>query len=226
MRIVQWNTHHGGIGSDNKLNTVRLAKVLKGLNPDVITLNELQRLDGYGNQEPVTIICNVLGPEWTGHYVNISGVINGTGQGNAILSKTPFVNPIAKGLYKTRSAAGITIGRGIPIIATHLDNESSNAREVELGQIMCWVGQSNPIIIAGDWNAHEGNVELSSLYAYYKDAWHTPGATSFNGTGNTRGSRIDMVFYRGLTVTAVDVPDTRVDGIFPSDHHPVVVDFK
>src|SRR5678815_1220297 len=176
MRLVQWNTHHGGIGSDGKLNTVRLATALAKLNPDVVTLNEIEQMNGYGHQDTVKIICEVLGPEWVSHFVNLSGVINATGQGNAILSKVPYLKPVAKGLYKSRCAAGVTIGK-TPIVATHLDNESANAREIQNGQIMCWVAQASPLIVAGDWNAHEGNVELSSLYAWYKDAWHTAGAT-------------------------------------------------
>ena len=54
-------------------------------------------------------------------------------------------------------------------------------------------------------------------------------ASSFNGTGATEGnSRIDYVFTAGsqVSVTSVKVPDTSVNGIYPSDHDPVVAKFS
>lgn len=228
MRLVHWNIHHSGIGSDAKQNTPRLAKVLVDLKPDVVTMNEVEQFNGYGKQDTVAIICNILGPTWTSLFVNTSGIVKGNGQGNAILSKTPMSFPTGKGLNKTRSAAAAVIN-GVTIITTHLSNTSANDREVQLGQIICWDAvqkTTGPIIISGDWNAHEGNVELSSLYAFFKDSWHTQGAKSFdNSSGTHNHSRIDMVFHRGMTVNNIEIPDTRVDGVFPSDHNPVVVTF-
>ena len=54
-------------------------------------------------------------------------------------------------------------------------------------------------------------------------------ATSYNGTGATHGaSRFDYVFSSKLATLAlqsVNVPDTRIDGVYPSDHDPVVAVF-
>jgi exonuclease III len=67
----------------------------------------------------------------------------------------------------------------------------------------------------------------------FQDAWAaaktTGTATSFNGTGDTRGgSRFDYVFLSRVTSLAlrsVDVPDTITNGVYPSDHDPVVAVF-
>ena len=48
-------------------------------------------------------------------------------------------------------------------------------------------------------------------------------------TGGTHGdSRFDYVFYftaSALALKSVNVPDTRVSGMYPSDHDPVVATF-
>ena len=68
----------------------------------------------------------------------------------------------------------------------------------------------------------------------YQDAWvaaqKAGTASSFTGTGFTHGnSRFDYVFFSrvsALTLKSVTVPDTRVNGVYPSDHHPVVAVFE
>ena len=55
-------------------------------------------------------------------------------------------------------------------------------------------------------------------------------ATAFNGTGATVGdSRFDMVYCTSVTqlsLKSVTVPDTRSNGVYPSDHNPVVAVFQ
>ena len=55
-------------------------------------------------------------------------------------------------------------------------------------------------------------------------------ASAYNGTGNTiGGSRFDYVAYlrvSALVLKSVTVPDTRVNGVYPSDHDPVVAVFE
>ena len=68
----------------------------------------------------------------------------------------------------------------------------------------------------------------------YQDAWaaavNNGTASAYNGSGNTHGgSRFDYIFHSrvsALSLVSVKVPDTRVGGVYPSDHDPVVAVFR
>jgi len=233
MRVIQWNTHHGGIGSDGILDVRRFATALAALEPDVVCLNEVEQwVGGHGHSDQVGTYLAALGPEWVSHLVSIGGAIYtplaGVGQCNVILSRHPLSDVGGKALDKGRSVAWASV-QGKRIYNGHVDNVSAGVRNVQLCQQLVLHKTLPPTILAGDFNAQAGSTELAPFFRWYKDAW-TEGrkagvATAFNTTGNTRNSRIDFVFYRGLTLTAVAVPDTRINGVWPSDHHPVVAEF-
>jgi endonuclease/exonuclease/phosphatase family metal-dependent hydrolase len=233
VRCVHWNTHHGGVGSDNRLDPVRLGRMLATFNADVISLNEVEQLkSGYGNLDQVGAYLDCLGAGWTAHLVNINGRAMArieSGQCNVLLARHPMTMVDHLGCVNARSVA-YAIVQGRSVYSTHVDNESAGLRCTQLTQQLCWHKlQADPRIIMGDFNAQSGSPELAPFYHWYKDAWAEGRAAgvakAFNTTGATRTTRIDYVFYRGLKLMNVEVPDTRVDGVFPSDHHPVVVDF-
>ena len=59
-----------------------------------------------------------------------------------------------------------------------------------------------PVVLTGDFNTDAGG-EVYKVFAGYKDAWleaskrSGPQTTKSNWTGNTEGSRIDWILYRG-----------------------------
>ena len=74
------------------------------------------------------------------------------------------------------------------------------------------------------------------MEASYYDAWAEGKKAGIaysapdNPYGNTRGSRIDYIFYsrqeQHLTLKKVQVVDTRdSDGDMPSDHRPLLAEF-
>jgi endonuclease/exonuclease/phosphatase family metal-dependent hydrolase len=233
VRAVHWNTHHGGVGSDNVLDPARLGRVLATLNADVISLNEVeQHISGRGNTDQVGTYLDALGAGWTAHLVGINGKVMArteTGQCNVLLSKHPMTMLGQLGCVNARSVAYAVI-QGRSVYSTHVDNESAGLRNTQLTQQLCWhKQQSDPRILMGDFNCQSGSTELGPWRHWYRDAWEDARAigkaTSVSTNGATRTTRIDYIFHRGLKVLACDVPDTRVDGVWPSDHHPVVVDF-
>lgn len=229
MRLVQWNTHHGGKRTDGKLDIIGFGYALRALNPDVVCLNEVEQFDGYGNADQVGIWAEALGPEWHGWFANLSGVVDGAGQGNAILARTAEATAtsfVAKPLFDARVAVSLVV-RGITIISTHLDDLKADNRLAEIVQLFAWdpLRITARVVLAADFNALPEALEMAPLRVFMKDAWLAPVHTSFNGTGNTKGHRIDAVFSRGLQAVSCDVPDTSVNSVFPSDHHPVVAVF-
>jgi hypothetical protein len=48
LRVLHWNTHHNGVGTDGVLDTARLMRKVATLNADVISLNEVERYSRAG----------------------------------------------------------------------------------------------------------------------------------------------------------------------------------
>lgn len=236
MRIVQWNSHHGGkrdktTDPKETLDLTGFGDALAALDPDIVCLNEIEQFDGYGQTDQIETFRQRLGfVAAVGVHRNGKRVEAGSsGQANAILARWPIESVQVKGLPGNRAAiAGVV--RGVTIVATHLDDATIENRAAEVKALLAWSPlQAAPIVVCGDFNAAPGATEIAPLVSAFEDAWlagrATKIATAFNQTGSTRKSRIDAVFSRGLTLTAVEVPDTRRNGMFPSDHHPIVATF-
>lgn len=88
-----------------------------------------------------------------------------------------------------------------------------------------------PAIVLGDFNTVPESRVHALLSAQLQDAWleapqhHGPDATFHAFTGHA-DRRIDWIFARGLRARrAVTATDAR-NGRYPSDHFPVVVDYR
>jgi endonuclease/exonuclease/phosphatase family metal-dependent hydrolase len=243
LRVLQWNTHHGGYGTDGVWDTHRLMSWVAKMNPDIVSLNEVEYKDGWSNgQDDLAIYLSLLkqltGRTWYGRFVVGSGA--STGIGNAILSKTPFDTTSSHLLSHGRALlhAAITVnGRTINFFSTHLDANSTSYRLQEIGELTTIAaGMSQQRIICGDFNAWPGSSENSTMTQSYYDGWAvsksagTSISASDNPNGNTRNSRIDYVYYShgasDLVLKSVQVVDTRSSsGVMPSDHRPVLATF-
>ena len=175
---------------------------------------------------------------WYYKFASASGATKANG--NLILSKYPFEVKDSQLLSYTRSVVQVTIvvnGRTINFMSTHLDDNSSSQRSVQIGELQTWAsGLAEQRIIAGDFNAWPGATEIAKMTKLYHDSWAeavkdgTSIAYSGNTAGNTRNSRIDYIFYShgasSLVLKSSQVYDTRdANGVMPSDHRPVVTTF-
>lgn len=242
LRVMQYNTHHGGWGTDGVWDVHRLiASALKG-NPDVISFNEVEYKDSYSkNQDDLALYLSELnsqsGKTWYGKFVVGSGA--STGIGNAIVSRFPLDTSGHLQLADGRAILNVTItvnGRTINLFSTHLDEASSSNRLTEVGEIQTWTnGIAQQRIICGDFNAQSTDSVSAAMKQNYSDAWATAQsagtATSFPGnSGQTRNSRIDYIYYShgagNLVLQSAQVLDTRdANGVQPSDHRPVIAVF-
>lgn len=237
LRVVQYNSHHGGIDTSGKLNVAKFAATLPLFNADVICLNEVEQNNGYGNSDQIAAYLRALGAEWSATYASVAGKLTpSSGQSNVILTKLPVALRDAHGLYNSRSAVLVRthanptagISKSVTFVATHVDNDNVNERATQITQVALWASTfGGPTIICGDFNCKPEAVELAYFQHTYNDAYKSATRSfAFNTTGNTRGSRIDFIWApkQGVTVERCEVPDMSHDGIFPSDHHPVVAD--
>jgi endonuclease/exonuclease/phosphatase family metal-dependent hydrolase len=241
LKVLQWNTHHGGVGTDGKYDPNRIATWIAKFNPDIISLNEIEYYTGFGNEDQPAKFASLLksktGRTWYYKFVTATGATKGNG--NLILSRFPLDAKVSHYFSYDRSAAQVTVhvnGRAINMISTHLDADSTSRRLTQIGQLTSWAaGIAQQRIIAGDFNAWPGTTEYSKMLVNYYDAWAEgvkkglAVAYSGNPDGNTRNSRIDYVYYSkgatALVLKKVQVFDTRVSGVMPSDHRPVMATF-
>jgi endonuclease/exonuclease/phosphatase family metal-dependent hydrolase len=235
LRVMQWNIHKSK-GSDGVCDLDRTANAIVAQNPDVVSVNELNFYAGtcaywFDMSERLqSLLQQKTGITWYRQSVNPNGV------GNALLSRIAPVSSSSFILDYGRGVAqmGIVVnGRTVNVFSTHIEYDNASWRPAQISEAIGWLSNfSQPRIFMGDFNTWSGTSDYYTLIGSYTDSWVSAAnagtASSFNGTGATEGeSRIDYVFMAGsqLSITSVKVPDTVVNGVYPSDHNPVVAKF-
>ncbi|HEY0622001.1 endonuclease/exonuclease/phosphatase family protein [Sphingomonas sp.] len=88
-----------------------------------------------------------------------------------------------------------------------------------------------PVVVTGDFNTVPDSAAHRALSAGLVDAWDAakvrtgPAETFHNFTGKA-DRRIDWVFAKGLTATRAETVTFGAKGRYPSDHFPVLVDYR
>jgi endonuclease/exonuclease/phosphatase family metal-dependent hydrolase len=243
LRVLQWNSQHGGTGTDGVLDPARFIKKAASFRPDVFSINEVERLDSYANYDaPVKL--HALMEQYTGqkwYYKFQTGAGAPDGRGNMILSRFPFIATSYDLLNWNDSALDVQIdvnGRTINFTTTHLYYNSTSARLTQIADLIAWEkGLAESRIIAGDFNAQPTTSEYAAMKVPYVDSWAqaqsdgTAIAYADNPTGKTRNSRIDYIYYSkgatALKLISSQVFDVRdANGVQPSDHRPVMSIFS
>jgi endonuclease/exonuclease/phosphatase family metal-dependent hydrolase len=245
LRVVHWNTHHGGFGTDGKYDPDRLATWVAKLKPDVVSLNEIEKYTGWGNQDQPAVYKKLLeqktGHTWYMVWAQEYGNWSANGKGNLIFSRFPWTGTARYLLPHVRTVAlgEITInGRNVTFASTHLDPDSESYRLNQAESLVPWeLGFAENRIIVGDLNAQPTSSTLTYLKKTYTDGWLVAKSGGFaysasdNPNGYTRNSRIDFVMTStkatNLKLTRVEVVDTRdANGVMPSDHRPVLAVYE
>jgi endonuclease/exonuclease/phosphatase family metal-dependent hydrolase len=239
LRVLQWNTHHGGLGSDGIWDPERLMTWVAKFNPDVVSLNEVERNTSWSHNtdEPALLVSLMeqhTGKTWHYKFETLSGLANGIGV--MILSRFPLDASELRLLSGDRSAIDVAFtvnGRTVNLSSTHLNPDSSAFRKTEIGELTSWErGLAEQRIIAGDFNATYTSAENALMKETYYDSWAlaqadgTAVAYAANPKGNTRNGRIDFIYYSHgatLVLKGSQVYDTRdANGVTPSDHKPLM----
>ena len=237
LRVMQWNIQNAR-GTDGLCNPDRIANTIVMQNVHVVGMNEVKAFAGECSwdfdlsQRLESLLESKTGATWYRRYVNISGKA-----GNVLLSRYPLVSSSTTLLNNDRGVAQIGIvvnGRTINLFSTHVEYYNAEWRTTQINQALTWIRNfPEPRIIMSDLNTPPGTSDYWLVATPYQDAWgaarNAGTATSFTGTEFTHGnSRFDYVFHSrvsALTLKSVTIPDTRVNGAYPSDHYPVIAVF-
>ena len=242
LRVLHYNTHHGGwnTASPSIYDPGKIVDWIVRINPDVVSMNEIEIGTGWSNGADQTELYKHLieqrtGITWYKAFVNAHGAT--TGNGNLVLSKYPFIATASTLLSYGRAAVDATIsvnGRTINVTSTHMDNVSQSNRLKETGEVLAWeTTLAEERIICGDWNAWPGTTEILHMQAGYVETWSAAKAAGTAiGNGITHGAhQIDYIFQSKtathLTLKSVQIYNTAdANGIMPSDHQPVLAVFQ
>jgi endonuclease/exonuclease/phosphatase family metal-dependent hydrolase len=246
LKVLEYNVHHGGYGTDGKYDVNRIINVIAKINPDIISLCEMEKNDSWVSTDGVALYKSLLeqktGVTWYSWDMQDYGDWSSGGIRNAILSKHPFASTYRHefSVGKDRTVGGVTIvinGRNINFMSTHFDPDSGTNRAEQAKELVSYAGGfAENRILLGDFNAQPTSTPMLTLIAKYNDGWAEAkklgiaSAPPDDPNGYTRNSRIDFVLYsRGeanLTLKGVQVVETRdSNGVMPSDHRPLVATF-
>ena len=232
LKVLTWNIHHG-TGMDGKYNIDRIAAYIAKTGAQVVSLNEVERYTGWGNEDQPARFASLLksktGKTWYYNFAQRDGTTNG--QGNLVLSVYPFESTGDYQLSGSRSVArGAIIVNGIRVnvFSVHLDDGSQSTRVTQMKQLISWAATyPEQRIIAGDFNCYGSWID--TMESPYNDAWAVAVSKGYaSGSGATRsGSRIDYIWYSKsasrLYLTDAQVWDGRdPSGVYISDHRPVL----
>lgn len=235
---MDWNIHHG-VDTSNVNNLDRVATWIAQVNPNVVSLNEVEKQNGYnGNADEPAVLESLLeaktGRAWYGCFAQRVGAA--TGQGNLLLSRIPIEACDKYLLTAQRSVARAKLTVGgvvVNVFSTHLDDGSASTRATQVGQLTTWAAQiPEQRVVMGDFNASATSTELGPMRSAFDDTWAvakaagTAIAYAGNEAGNTRNGRIDYIWRskRASTLVLQSVQVYNTGTI--SDHRPLAATFS
>jgi endonuclease/exonuclease/phosphatase family metal-dependent hydrolase len=238
--VLQFNTHHGGYGSDGVYSMDRIADWVVKSGADLVSLNEIEKGDSWSKNQDQAVLYQQLmeqktGLTWYMAYVNAHGAT--TGIGNVVLSKFPLIGVTTYQLTGGRASVDAMVdvnGRTINFTSTHMDSASESNRVKETAEILPWaLGFAEERIICGDWNDGPETAPIASMTATYGESWKAAKAMgAATGNGITHGShQIDYIFFSKtathLTLVSSQIYKTAdANGVTPSDHEPILAVFE
>jgi endonuclease/exonuclease/phosphatase family metal-dependent hydrolase len=231
LRVMAYNLHHGE-GVDGRLDLERIAAVIRGANPDLVALQEVDRkATRTGGIDQAAEYARL-----TGLHVWYGGAMpfQGGEYGQALLSRWPLEEPRVVRLPGTagrepRIAVSAFIqvpGLGrIRWVGLHLDaSREDGDRWEQAGALLKeWEQDPTPTLLAGDFNATPESRVMRRLLDP-GTPWEDTAGTSAAPTipAEAPRSRIDFVLAspRGFwkTLESKVIPEAVA-----SDHRPLIV---
>ena len=243
LRVMTYNIHHGE-GTDGRFDLQRIAQVINQQQPDLVSLQEVDRGTGRaGGVDQALELARLTNMDMAyGKAMDYDGGAYGV----AILSRTPLrlatAHPLPHGEGREpRRALSALINHEpageVLFIATHLQHNSEDDRVAEAKRIseLFVAAGGPPIVLAGDLNAQPTSPPMDVLLKDWRDAAAeasegrraahapgAPGAAAPTWPSDEPRVRIDYVLFRPLGAWRV-IEAKVIDETIASDHRPLLV---
>lgn len=125
-------------------------------------------------------------------------------------------------------------GKRIMVVNTHFDHTSAAAREKQAEVLIAYLKTITeyPIVLTGDFNCDANSKAYSTVISSgvvnssdVADKRINKSATFTNYGASNKIIDFAFVSPKGLAVTTYRVCDEMINGDYPSDHHPVLIEY-
>lgn len=233
LRVMTYNIHHGE-GLDGRVDTARIAALIRQERPDIVALQEVDKgVRRTAGRDLTAELAALTG--MTGVFSN-NFYFQGGEYGNAVLTRFPvkrWTNHHYQ-MIRTNEQRGIlqlvldVSGREVVFMNTHIDSRSDDAeRWQNVGEIevLCSKYARQPVILCGDFNNFPQGRVYERLAQTFHDTWSRVGeGDGFSFPARSANRRIDYVWFTRPEVLAplrAWLPSSEA-----SDHLPLLAEFQ
>ena len=228
VRVLAYNIKHGR-GNDGQVQLARTASVIRRLNPEIVTLQEVDnRVERSGQVDQPAALSQLTGLPH--HAFGPFFDYQGGEYGMAILSRLPIREStnlkLPKGAeYRTSLIAQIALAadEALTVSSVHF-YQTAEERLAQAQTLLDYLHQQpGATVIAGDYNSRPG----SPVLKLFENGWHIPdkGTDRFTFPSDKPDREIDFAMLRRDSSWSVDRIDV-VDESIASDHRPLVLELR
>ncbi len=226
IKAMTYNTYSG-----RKQGIEKIAEVIKKENPDVVSLQEIERNTDINPWDTPKKLADLTGMKYY-YFAHALDIPSGGDYGNVILSKYPIsdgktvkLSTLRKKDY-VRSFGYVKItkeGKEFYFGTTHLDHQYEDAlRLIQAEEILAIAERlDKPIILAGDLNSRRGSATMSVFARYFTVNCLSDGAP-WTAPTPTPTYPCDWLIYAPNNAFRVKEYNVCYWANKESDHFPVV----
>ncbi len=233
LRVMTYNIHHGE-GLDGRVDTARIAELIKQERVDIVALQEVDKgVRRTALRDLTAELASLTG--MTGIFSN-NFHYQGGEYGNAVLTRFPvkrWTNHHYQMLRPNEQRGLLQLkldvhGRDLVVMNTHIDSRPDDAeRWLNVGEIEVLAKKhgDTPVILCGDFNNQPTGRVYQRLGEMFHDTWAKVGVgDGFSFPANGPNRRIDYIWF--TQPEALKPLKSWLPKSAASDHLPLVAEFE
>lgn len=229
IKAMTYNTYSG-----RKMGIDKIAEVIKKENPDIVSLQEIERNTKINPWDTPKKLSELTGMRYY-YFAHALDIRSGGDYGNVILSKYPIseeksikLNILRKDDY-VRSFGYVKVtkeGKVFYFATAHLDHKYEDAlRLKQVDEILACVEPLElPIILAGDLNSRRGSATMATFQKYFTVNCLSDGAP-WTAPAPRPTYACDWLIYAPNDAFIVKAYNVCYWANEESDHYPVVATY-